>query len=225
MLMNNFSHLSRFITAYFLGGLCLGATAMAATSPPVIDEHISKSHASWRAGAKPSDGLSMGTLKVQLEQTTLSEVLRTVGSGAIDHQGDAAENIYWLCYTGLTDGRNLRVWIEASGEMGGPEHRVTNIAVRTVAGTDPVSDCPALSEIFEKMSFNNGIWLGASQAAVQQALPLGLLHIGKQAFVGYQGKVANDGQCNGGYDVLNSFYLTFRDGVVVAIDAGQVTSC
>lgn len=167
----------------------------------------------------------MGTLKVQLEQTTLSEVLRTVGSGSINHRGDAAGSIYWLCYTGLTDGTNLRVWIEASGEMGGPEHQVTNIAVRTVVDTAPVSDCPALSERFEKMSFNNGIWLGASQAAVQQAFPLGLLHIGKQAFVGYQGKVADDGHCDGGYDLLNSFYLTFRDGVVVAIDAGQVTSC
>ena len=109
--------------------------------------------------------------------------------------------------------------------MGGPEHRVTKIAVRTVPGTEPISDCPVLSERFEKVSFNNGVWLGASQAAVEQAFPSGLLRIGKQAFVGYKGKVANDGQCDGGYDLMNSFYLTFRDGVVVAIDADQVTSC
>src|SRR5579863_4413362 len=107
MSVNSCSHLFRIITAYFLGGLCLGAAAMTATSPPVIDAHISESAAAWRAVAKPSDGLSIGTLKVQLEQTTLSEVLRTVGSGSINHQGDASESIYWLCYTGLTDGRGL----------------------------------------------------------------------------------------------------------------------
>jgi hypothetical protein len=40
----------------------------------------------------------------------------------------------------------------------------------------------------------------------------GLLRVGNQAFTRYQGKVPDEGNCDGGYDLLNSFYMDFRRG-------------
>jgi hypothetical protein len=205
--------------------LLVTSAALSLTPPPVVDESMSASQTSWRAPVKPSDGLTMGKLKIQYEKTTLSEVLAAIGLGFIQHRGDAAESVYWLCYTAIAGSYKARIWIEASGEMGGPENRITNIAVQRIADNYSLSDCPALPEEFTSLSFNNGIWLGASEATVGSVFPSGLLRSGANAFVGYQAKVADDGRCDGGYDLLNSLYLTFQARVVVAIDAGQVTSC
>jgi hypothetical protein len=205
--------------------LLFASAALSLTPPPVVDESISDSEASWRSPSKPSDGLTMGKLKLQYEETTLPEVLTAIKLGSIQHQGDAAGSVYWLCYTSIAGDEKARIWIEASGEMGGPENRITNIAVQRISDKNPLSDCPALPKQFRTLRFNNGIWLGASEATVGSVFPSSLLRKDANGFIGYQGKVADDGRCDGGYDLLNSLYLTFQAGVVVAIDAGQVTSC
>lgn len=212
-------------TAAHVLGILFGAAALAKTPPPVVDESISESDTSWRAASKTSSGLTMGKMQIQFEETTLSEVMRTVKSGSIQHQGDAAGSVYWLCYRALTDGYTLRIWLEASGEMGGPENRITSIAVQRITDSNQLSDCPALPKQFEPLSFNNGVWIGTSIATVGKAFSTGLLRAGEHAFIGYHGKVSDNGKCDGGYDLLNSLYLTFQAGLVVAIDAGQVTSC
>ena len=209
----------------FVFGVMFSVTVFAKTPPPYVDGTISDSPTSWQATGKPSSGLALGRLTIKLEETALSEVLSAVKSGFIQYQGDAADSVYWLCYTALTDSYDARIWLEASGEMGGPDHRVTNIAVRRIAHGHAPSDCPMLPKQFQSLSFNSGVWLGASKAAVKRVFPHGLLRGGEQAFIGYQGKEPGDGGCDGGYDLLNSLYLTFQAGVVVAIDVGQVTSC
>jgi hypothetical protein len=167
----------------------------------------------------------MGKMQIQFEETTLSEVLGTIESGFIQHQGDAADSLNWLCYTVVTDNYKSRVWIKSHGEMGGAEHRVTAVAVQRISSNVVPSDCPALPKQFQPLSFNNGIWLGATKTTVRKAFPSGLLFRREQAFIGYQGKVSDDGHCEGGYDLLNSLSLTFQGGLVVGIDAYQVTSC
>lgn len=199
--------------------------AIAITPPPIVDESISASEKSWQARAKPSLGLTMGTLKIEFEKTTLPQVMNVTRLGIIQHHGDAADSVNWLCYTAPTPGKSIRIWIDASGEMGGPEMRITEINVRRVADGSPPSDCPVLPNQFTPLSFENSVWLGDSESAVQKAFPSGLLRSGGQSFIGYQGKVADDGSCEGGYDLLNSLYLTFKAGIVVGINAGQVTSC
>jgi hypothetical protein len=63
--------------------------------------------------------------RIRFEETGLRDVMPRAG-GYIQHQGDAGENIYWLCYT-IADGKPAqRLWIIASGEMGGPEHDSTS---------------------------------------------------------------------------------------------------
>ena len=201
------------------------AAALAGTPPPVIDESISDPETAWRAVTKPSEGLTMGPLKIAFEETTLPEVMSAIKSGSIKHQGDAGGSVYWLCYTALNHGDNVRIWIEASGEMGGPERAVTEVDVQRIANDRPSPECPVLPKLYEPLTFNNGVWLGAPVGSVEKVFPSGLLRSGDQAFIGYQGKVTDDGHCDGGYDLLNSLYLTFKAGFVVAINAGQVTSC
>ncbi|MBS0378222.1 MAG: hypothetical protein JSS29_07040 [Proteobacteria bacterium] len=167
----------------------------------------------------------MGALKIQFERTTLPEVQRAIGLGSIRHRGDAGDSVNWLCYTAVAPGQNSRIWIEAHGEMGGPEEFITGIAVQAIMQDDHSPECPVLPKHYEPRSFDNGIWLGARSAAVSRAFPAGLIRRGDRAFVGYQGKVVGDSKCDGGYDLLNSLFLTFKSGVVIAIHAGQVTSC
>ena len=201
------------------------AAALAGFPPSAVDESISKAETAWRAATKPSEGLAMGPLKITFEKTTLPEAMRAIKSGSIKHQGDATGSVYWLCYTTRNLGENVRIWIEASGEMGGPEHAVTEVAVQRIANDRPAPECPILPKLYQPLTFNNGVWLGAPVGSEEKVFPSGLLRSGDHAFIGYQGKVTDDGHCDGGYDLLNSLYLTFRAGVVVAINAGQVTSC
>jgi hypothetical protein len=208
-----------------LGNALLFVTAAAATLPPVVNESISESEKSWRATTKPSEGLTMGRLKIQFEKTTLPEVLSAIKLGSIQHQGDAGDSVSWLCYTALTHGYNARIWIESSDEMGGPGEAVTDVAIQKITDGRSPADCPILPKQYEPLSFNNGVWLGTPNGTVKNVFPSGLLRSGQLAFIGYQGKVADDGHCDGGYDLLNSLYLTFKAGLVIAMDAGQVTSC
>jgi hypothetical protein len=210
---------------FALSSLVCGATALASTPPPTADESISQSNASWRATSKPSSGMNMGNLKIKFEETNLAQVMRATGLGNIEQQGDAGEHVLWLCYTAVTDSKSLRLWIESSGEMGGPNNDITEIAVRLVPNGLVPSDCPVLPKRFAKLNFGRRPWLGASEEAVKRTFGVGLVQAGKQYFIGYDGKVSDDGKCEGGYDLMNSMYFTFEAGIVVAIDAGEVTSC
>src|ERR1700721_1015373 len=85
-----------------LSTLAFAVTGFAKSPPPMIEEPIksmSESSTSWLATSKPSDGLTMGKLQIQFEATTLSEVMSSIKAGSIQHQGDAAGRVYWLCYT------------------------------------------------------------------------------------------------------------------------------
>ena len=163
------------------------ATGSGATLPPVADESISKSDTSWRATSEPSEEFTMGALKAKFETRTLSEVMNATKVGAIQHAGDAGGSVCWLCYTSVASGYRARVWIEASGEMGGgPENRITAVAVRRLTNDRLPSDCPRLPQQFEPLSFGNGIWLGAVKATVERTFPGTASYKGTQAFVGYR---------------------------------------
>ena len=64
------------------------------------------------------------------------------GEGTIQHQGDAAGSIYWLCYQRAQH----RLWI-ASSEMGGQDHVVTDV-VEELTGKDAVAstDCAVIPD-------------------------------------------------------------------------------
>ncbi len=111
----------------------------------------------------PVSFLRLGTYRVTLEKTTLSKVVAEIGKGEIEQQGDGGESIYWLCYTASKASNPYRVWIIASGEMGGPEHFVTEVIAQTIDVKGGSSTgCPELPARFRRANINNGVWLGTN---------------------------------------------------------------
>jgi hypothetical protein len=160
----------------------------------------------------------MGDFSILYEETTLGEIKNKIGSGRIEHEGDAAESTYWLCYTAPKE----LIWI-MTGEMGGSEHDVLNVAVKS--GVFKVStDCPALPEHFQPISFNHGLRVGETEVSVVKALGAPSHREGKWLSYNYTGK--EEQFCKPwGADVTNWALFEVENGLVISIRSGQITSC
>ena len=202
-----------------LVGAVVFSSAFAGTPPPKdpLGDAISWPQISKRP---PATDLVMGKLEVQLEITTLGDISAAAGRGAVSHQGDAGDSVYWLCYT-LP---HQRVWILSNGEMGGPEHAVTEIDAEKINASASTKDCPDLPQSLEPISFHGGIWLGSDLTRVSRALGPPSYTKGQWQSFNYKGKVA--GHCApDGFDLMNWVLIKSESGRVVGIKAGQVTSC
>lgn len=60
----------------------------------------------------------------------------------------------------LTEKPPQRLWIIASGEMGGPENDITEV-MGQVTAEEPTVDCPSLPKSLQPVRLSSGIWLGA----------------------------------------------------------------
>lgn len=180
----------------------------------------------WMATSKaiPSSGVRMGTLFVRFEKTTLDDVRRAASAGGIAHQGDAGESAYWICYTSLGKTQVERIWVISHGEMGGPEHYVTDVSAEVLTNGSATADCPALSDNLKPLSLDNHLWLGASERAATRKLDAYSFRKGAWRSYDFQTKVP--GNCaGGGFDLSASLLLHFKNGRVNSLRVGQVTSC
>lgn len=48
--------------------------------------------------AAPVSLIKIGRISVIFDKTTLGEAIKEIGAGKIQHQGDAGESEYWICY-------------------------------------------------------------------------------------------------------------------------------
>jgi hypothetical protein len=121
----------------------------AQTPPPPVDEHAFE-RVPPTVAKRLATRFSLGAFAGRFEETPLAAVREAVGEGIIQHQGDAGGSIYWLCY-----GRaQHRLWVVSSGEMGGPDHRVTEIVQElTEKDTDTSTDCAIIPEKFSPLVF------------------------------------------------------------------------
>jgi hypothetical protein len=173
----------------------------------------------------PTKGVSLGDFRIQFEATTLGEVQRAVSVGAVAQRGDAAEHALWLCYTVGDSGMPGRIWLISDGEMGGDAHVITGITVTRTADERPSPDCPALPSIMHQIHFDVPIWLGSEDAQIDAALGKPSHVQGAWKAYNFQTKARDDGQCDGGYDMLNWLFTKSKSGKIISIYAGQVTSC
>ena len=94
---------------------------------------------------------SLGAFAGRFEETPLGAVREAVGEGTIQHQGDAGGSIYWLCYRRAQH----RLWVVSSGEMGGPDHLVTEIVEElTEKDTETSTDCAVIPKKFAPLVFD-----------------------------------------------------------------------
>lgn len=203
------------ISAVIIGLATFGCVY--ATEPP---PRTPFSSIDWPAlsSAKPTTGLKLGDYNILYEKTPLAEIKNKIGRGHIDHEGDAAESTYWLCYTAHKE----RIWI-MSGEMGGSDNIVLDVAIES-DHFNTSSDCPALSDQFQPISFDHGLRPGVTEKSVIHALGTPSYREGQWLSFDFDGK--EDKFCKPwGADVTNWALFKVKNGRVVTIRAGQVTSC
>ena len=198
------------------------ANALADAPPPRLPFDA----VTWDATLKaaPSLGMKMGSFYVRLEKTTLDDVRRAASVGDILHQGDAGESVYWLCYTNVTSGATERIWIMAHGEMGGPDHSVTNITAQLLPTRKATADCPALPQKLKPLSLDHNIWLQTPLSDVVKKLGVPSYEKGSWRSFDYRGKVP--GNCEGeGFDFMSSLFLKLNSARVTSLYLDQGTTC
>lgn len=186
----------------------------AQTPPPPVDEHAFE-------GVPPTvvkrlaTRFSLGAFAGRFEETPLGAVRETVGKGTIQHQGDAGDSIYWLCYRRAQH----RLWVVSSGEMGGPDHRVTEIVEEfTDKDTAASTDCAIIPEKFAPLVFDGKLHLGMSRLEVVKALGLPSKSDAAQMVYSHVGKLA------GGFDETAWLILRFREQKLVSMRGGKTTT-
>jgi hypothetical protein len=105
----------------------------------------------------PVTNVRLGKFNIQLESTKLDDVLKTIKTGIIQHEGDASESVYWLCYQ-ISDVSNpVRIWI-MSGEIDGG-YVGTIVICRASIKDKPTQTCPELPAAFRPVKIDCDIWL------------------------------------------------------------------
>ena len=219
---------SLFLAALIFQCSLNSSAAVAAAVPPPRVPGVLGSKVSHHVRKKPSVGLHMGALKVIFEETTMDELLQEVGGGVMHRQGDAGEAIAWLCYT--IHPFKERVWIIANAEMGGPEHRITDISASYTTSA-PTPDCPELPNRLMPLSLDHAIWLGKASDDANRVFAVNTPQVtGDWDTFEFEGHTPADSHdtsmcASAGYDVENWLVLKQRDGRIVELHAGQTTSC
>lgn len=200
-------------------GALFCSAAIAASPPQLPIERM------WAPSLskQPSTGAMLGNFRITFEKTTLSEVMLAVLGGTVLHEGDAGGNVYWLCYSNPGVGYIDRIWIQSSGEMGGPDQVATEITAERLHNTKPTADCPVLPANIRSVSLDGRLWLGVPEQTVESVLGSPSIRRSPWRSFDFQAKVA--GACQGGFDLTSWLVTKAENDRVALISAGQITSC
>ncbi len=117
-----------------------------------------------------ASSILLGSIIVVFDKTTLGEAMEKIRAGEIQHQGDAAESVYWLCYSIQTPAGWEHLWLLSHGEMGGYEHVIYGVAAKVSSSKLPAPSCPELPKYLRPVKLNNGFWLGTEKKDIEQKL-------------------------------------------------------
>lgn len=192
----------------------LAGQSYAQTPPPPLDEQVLE-RVPPTVAERLAIRFSLGAFAGRFEETRLDAVRNAVGEGAIQHQGDAAGSVYWLCYRR----EQQRLWVMSHGEMGGSDHRVTEI-VAELAGNDAggSTDCAIIPDKFSPVVFDGRLRLGMSRQDVIAAMGNPSKSEAARVFYSHQGKVSK------GFDETAWLILGFREDRLVSMRGGKATT-
>jgi hypothetical protein len=186
----------------------------AQTPPPPFDEQAFE-HVRPTVVQRLATHFSLGAFAGRFEETPLGAVREAVGEGTIQHQGDAGGSIYWLCYRRAQH----RLWVVSSGELGGPDHLVTEIVEEiTEKDTETSTDCTIIPERFASLVFDGKLHLGMSRLEVVTALGPPSKSEAAQMVYSHAGKLAD------GFDETAWLILRFREEKLVSMRGGKTTT-
>lgn len=186
----------------------------AQTAPPALGKHALESVPPTVEG-RLATRFSLGAFEGRFEETRLGAVSEVLGGGTIQHRGDAGDSIYWLCFQ---RGQH-RLWVVSSGEIGGPDHLVTEI-VEEVADKNAgaASDCAIIPEKFAPVVLDGKLHLGMSRQEVIAALGPPSKSEAARAVYSHQGKLAD------GFDETAWLILRYSEGKLVSMRGGKSTT-
>jgi hypothetical protein len=169
----------------------------------------------------PVQSIRFGSFVAEFEKTTLDEIRDTLGSGLIQHTGDAAQSQYWLCYSLSSQ----HIWLISHGEMGGSDHVLTQVqAISTISTSEVNAECPQIPTRFQPISSNFG-WIGTSQNSLLNTLGQPSGTQGDRLIFYYAGK--KPGSYYGQrveWDVIGYIEVVIVDKKVSSLYATHVTS-
>ena len=168
--------------------------------------------------SSPITKIALGKLDVILETTTLKDVLRSAGVGAIEHHGDASESRYWICYAVTSGNISQRIWI-MSGEMGGDQHDVNSFQVEEAVSPTKSNLCPELPAHLTPMSLGKSIWIGSSQRQIKDWLGESIATTNGWSFYSYSGPSSLKG-----FDEATLIGVRIINGRVVSLFTSKTTS-
>ena len=186
----------------------------AQTPPPPVDDRAFE-RVPPTVKKRMATRFSLGAFAGRFEETRLGAVREAVGEGTIQHQGDAGGSIYWLCYRRAQH----RLWVVSSGEMGGPDHLVTEVVEElTEKDTETSADCAIIPEKFAPLVFDGKLHLGMPRLEVVKALGPPSKSDAAQIMYSHEGKVAR------GFDETAWLILGFREDKLVSMRGGKTTT-
>ena len=160
--------------------------------------------------ARPAPGITLGSLRVSLEETPMAAVLKAAGRGALDRKGD----VVWICYT-VPGKASSRLWLMSDSDEGS----VYGVSVfRLAAGA--TKRCPSLPPKLRPVTFDRGLALGLSAAQLTEKLgppsrkskDWWIYHQETKVPSKFQGEVVE-------FTAFNTLYVHLKDGAVDAVRA------
>ena len=186
----------------------------AQTAPPPLDE-LALQRVSPTVVKRLATRFSLGPFAGRFEETRLGAVRNAVGEGTIQHQGDAGNSIYWLCYRHAQH----RLWVVSSGEIGGPDHLVTEIVEElTEKDAGASTDCAIIPDKFSPVTFDSKLRLGMSGQQVVMALGRPSKSESDRMVYFHQKRRAD------GFDETAWLILRFRESKLVSMRGGKTTT-
>ena len=205
-------------------GIAVSSAASQTLEPPSRPEEIP---GEGTLKIQPAVGVLMGQQFVRFERTTLAEVLRAAGRGSIAHHGDAGGSEYFLCYTQLSKPLPVRLWVISNGEMGGPDHAVTEVIARRIEAADAANGgCPSLPRHLQPVALDRGIWIGTARDELRRKLGRESA-TRDEAWLVFNFLGTVPGRVHGkavDFDVTNILEARISGGRVEAISATHITS-
>jgi len=205
--------------------LWLAAAQAVAQSPPPAPAR-GKTLGITELRATPAGGISVGSFHVEFEATQLDDIANRISRQLMQHEGDAGESVYWLCYTFTEKTQKERLWFISDGEMGGANHLVTGvIAIRLSPTATKTTECRAPSMPVDKIAFDNGLWLGQSKQELRSKL--GAEPQANRGWWSYRYSGTTPVQSGGRtttFDVTSQLDVELRDSRIAAIRASQIYS-
>ena len=171
----------------------------------------------------PASYVALGSLLVELEATTLPELVETLGIGVLRHNGrrshDGGGDEVCFSYGGGV------IRFTSNSEMGGSKRSVTDFLVEAMT-TSPV-DCSILPERFASVRVGGWLNIGDSRTTVER-------HFESTAGRGnarilYEFSGTTPGNCANidlrAFDISTSLEITYRNYSVVRIKGSRLTTC